>query len=94
MAGIKHDASLPIEQRVTILEKEVERIDSDIQSEKGTRSRANERQEKLLETVKTEIVTSLGKIDDRLRRSEILIATGIGIFILAKVLLPIFTKNL
>jgi hypothetical protein len=64
-----------MESRVTILEVQVGRLTSDVESEKATRARSN-----------ADLIARFDKLDDRLRISEKWIAMGAGAIALLQII--------
>lgn len=75
-------ADKPIDVRVAVLETQVDRIVSDLESEKGTRARVN-----------IEINDKLDKIDDRGRKTERIIWMGLGGLGVLQFVIPVLFKQ-
>lgn len=71
----------PIEVRLAILETQIERIVSDIESEKGTRARVN-----------SDIIAQLHAIDTTQRKLEKMLWMGIGGLAVLQFLVPMVIK--
>jgi hypothetical protein len=71
-----------LEVRVAILETQIGRISSDIESEKGTRARINDR-----------IMESLSTIDAAQRKTEKILWTGLGALGVLQFVIPLLFKS-
>lgn len=70
------DPIQPVHVRLSVLEIQAKRMQSDIESEKATRNRLYD-----------DIARSLRKLDDRLRGVEKHVWMGVGVFVAVQVLL-------